>query len=97
MLPPAPARLSTMNCWPKALVSSGASARARMSVVPPAANGTTMRTGLVGQWLCACADSRQSGQRERGQATRRPAATAPVGWMVAGFMASLLRLRVADA
>ena len=49
MLPPAPALFSTMKVWPKALPSSGARARARMSVVPPAAKGTTMRTGLVGQ------------------------------------------------
>jgi hypothetical protein len=49
MLPPAPGLLSTMKVWPNALPSSGASARARMSVVPPAAKGTTMRTGLFGQ------------------------------------------------
>jgi hypothetical protein len=28
-------------------------ARAKMSVVPPGANGTTIRTGLAGQALCA--------------------------------------------
>src|SRR3989442_4381466 len=55
MLPPAPARFSTTNCWPKALESSGAIARARMSVVPPGAKGTTILTGLVGQLLCAAA------------------------------------------
>src|SRR6478609_2648130 len=70
-LPPAPARLSTMNCWPNALDSSGAIARARMSVVPPAANGTTMRTGLVGQLLWA-----QDGAAMRASAVATEAASA---------------------
>ena len=52
-LPPAPGLLSTMKGWPNTRPSSGASARARMSVVPPAAKGTTMRTGLLGQAPCA--------------------------------------------
>src|SRR3569832_1391891 len=45
-----------MNVWPNALPSSGAMARARMSVVPPAAKGTTMRTGRFGQ-LPDCANA----------------------------------------
>ena len=48
MLPPAPARLSTMTGWPSSVVSAWPMMRARMSVVPPAAKGTTMVTGLVG-------------------------------------------------
>src|SRR5512133_3847710 len=59
-LPPAPARLSTMNCCPNAFESSGAIARARMSVVPPAGKGTTMRTGLAGQATCANAGAAAS-------------------------------------
>ncbi len=51
MLPPAPGLFSMMKVWPNALPSSGARARARMSVVPPGAKGTTMRTGLLGQAL----------------------------------------------
>ena len=47
MLPPAPGRFSTTNGWPSVSVSFCAVARARMSVVPPAGNGTTTRTGLV--------------------------------------------------
>ena len=73
-LPPAPARLSTMNCWPKARLSSGAMARANMSVVPPGANGTTMRTVLVGQAPC-CA-SAMPGTRAVRPALRAPAASA---------------------
>src|SRR5260221_3597316 len=51
-VPPAPPLFSTMNCWPSCSESSSASARAAMSVSAPGANGTTMRTVLVGQ---ACA------------------------------------------
>src|SRR5689334_13432455 len=53
MLPPAPALFSTTKDWPRDLVSSCATARARMSVVPPALKGTTIRTGLEGQAPCA--------------------------------------------
>ena len=34
--------------WPNTRCNSGARARARMSVVPAAGKGTTMRTGFVG-------------------------------------------------
>ncbi|MNT64360.1 hypothetical protein D3C72_2022530 [compost metagenome] len=54
MLPPAPARLSTMTDWPSSVVSAWPMMRARMSVVPPAAKGTTMVTGLLGK-ACAIA------------------------------------------
>src|SRR6188474_797222 len=72
-LPPAPARLSTMNCWPNAFDSSGATARARMSVVPPAANGTTILTGFVGQLPCAAAGrtARQARPAASASAARR--------------------------
>ena len=69
LLPPAPGLLSTMKGWPNAFCSSGASARARMSVVPPAAKGTTMRTGLLGQaW--ADANIGQAGTVATRRATR---------------------------
>ena len=45
---PAPGRLSTRNCWPIALLRGGEMARAMKSEPPPGANGTMMRTGLVG-------------------------------------------------
>ena len=52
MVPVAPALLSTRKGWPSVLVRRGAMARATMSVEPPAGNGTTSVTGLVGQ-VCA--------------------------------------------
>ena len=45
---PAPARFSTMNCWPRRLVRSAARMRVTMSVLPPGAHGMTMRTGRSG-------------------------------------------------
>jgi hypothetical protein len=48
MVPPAPARLSTMNCWPNSAVSFDANMRATMSVPPPGASGTITRTGRSG-------------------------------------------------
>ena len=55
MLPPAPGRLSTTACSFHASAIFCAAARARMSVVPPGGNGTTMRIGLVGNAVCASA------------------------------------------
>ena len=46
-LPPAPALFSTMTGCPRAFCNSGARARASTSVVPPGANGPTMRSALV--------------------------------------------------
>src|SRR5574340_173919 len=48
MVPPAPPRLSTMICWPRISPSLGVKMRPMISVLPPGANGMTMRTGLVG-------------------------------------------------
>src|SRR3712207_2369872 len=48
-LPPAPGRLSTTKGWPNTVVSRAASGRATESAKPPGGNGTTMRTGRVGQ------------------------------------------------
>jgi hypothetical protein len=45
---PAPPRLSMTNVWRNACDRLSASTRAAMSVPPPAANGTTRRTGRVG-------------------------------------------------
>ena len=46
--PPAPGLFSTINGLPNRFSRCGAAKRARMSPAPPAANGTTMVTGLVG-------------------------------------------------
>jgi hypothetical protein len=48
MFPPAPGLLSMMNGCLNRSVSCWPTLRASMSVVPPAVNATTMRTGLVG-------------------------------------------------
>src|SRR5262245_2474560 len=53
--PPAPDRLSTMNCWPNSALRRAAKMRATMSVPPPGASGTIMRTVFSGQRkACAC-------------------------------------------
>src|SRR5579862_7062636 len=56
MAPPAPARVSTMKGWPKALLKPSATVRASRSAAPPAAKVLTMRTGRVGQ-VCAWASA----------------------------------------
>src|SRR3984957_3577042 len=74
MAPPAPARVSTMKGWPKALESPSATVRASRSAAPPAANVLMMRTGRVGQfcvWAGATAGERQSAVRARSRARRR--------------------------
>src|SRR5882672_9282296 len=45
---PAPGRLSTITGWPSAAASFAPTARDKMSAVPPAANVTMIRIGLVG-------------------------------------------------
>jgi hypothetical protein len=56
IVPPAPDRLSAMNCWPNSAVSRAANMRATISVPPPGASGTIMRTvfsGHLAGWACA--------------------------------------------
>ena len=48
MVVPAPCLFSTMTCWPTSCDRRAASARASTSEMPPAANPTTRRIGLVG-------------------------------------------------
>jgi len=48
MMPPPPPRFSTTTDCPSARDSGSAMTRAMMSVVPPAANGTSSLTGLLG-------------------------------------------------
>ena len=54
-VPPAPGRFSTTTGCPQRSPSLGPIMRAEMSVALPAENGTTMRTGLLGNFCCACA------------------------------------------
>src|SRR4051794_9944607 len=49
MLVPPPGRFSIRTCWSQLLESRSPTMRAITSVGPPAANGTTIRTGWVGQ------------------------------------------------
>src|SRR5262245_20572860 len=48
-MPPEPPTFSIMTCWPKSSERPGARMRPTVSAGPPAANGTTMVTGRVGQ------------------------------------------------
>ena len=52
-VPPPPGWFSMMTCWPSVSLSVGCRMRASVSSGPPAANGTTMVTGRVGQ---SCGD-----------------------------------------
>src|SRR5262245_29812720 len=70
MLPAAPPRFSTSTGWPHFSPSFCAITRPRMSVVPPAAQGTIMRTGLFGK-ACAAACGAKNGRRTRRVASRR--------------------------
>src|SRR5712671_4117176 len=48
MLPPAPARFSTITCWPRLSPRNLATMRATVSVPPPGSKPTTMVIGFVG-------------------------------------------------
>src|SRR5687767_8627157 len=49
MVPAAPVTFSMMNCWPTSLPMRSPMMRANRSVGPPAAKGTIIVIGLVGQ------------------------------------------------
>src|SRR5882762_2865739 len=65
IVPPAPARLSTITDWPRRPARLCASGRPTRSVVPPAANGTTKVIGFVGH---SCAAAKLQLSIERAQA-----------------------------
>ena len=48
-MPPPPGTFSMMIGWPSVSPSVGCRMRASESIGPPAANGTTMVSGLLGQ------------------------------------------------
>src|SRR4029079_12142138 len=52
MLPPAPSVLSISTGWPRGFLMRSPMMRARVSVGPPAENGTKIVTGLDG-YVCA--------------------------------------------
>src|SRR5436190_16955623 len=68
MLPPAPGLFSTTTDWFQVSESFCASWRATTSVVPPAANGTTILTGFEGH---ACATARAGTRARTAAAARR--------------------------
>src|SRR5450759_230516 len=59
MVPDAPPRLSTTNCWPSAALNGSATVRVTRSLAPPGTYGTTQRTDRVGCQPCACAKETQ--------------------------------------
>jgi hypothetical protein len=67
MVPPAPPMLSTTTCWPSSLPSASATRRAITSLVPPAGNGLTIFSGLLGQLSWACGGQGQGSRRLRGR------------------------------
>ena len=69
-LPEAPERFSTTTGWPRDRCKGSATARARMSVEPPGAQGTTMVTGRLGYRSCAW---RETGAVEAPTATESAA------------------------
>src|SRR5438876_8884756 len=52
MLPAAPGRFSTITGWPHFSESFSATMRGMRSALPPAGNGTTMRTALDRKSTC---------------------------------------------
>ena len=53
VMPPPPSTFSMMIGWPSVSPSVGCRMRAEHSIGPPAANGTTMLIGRLGQsWAC---------------------------------------------
>jgi hypothetical protein len=69
IVPPAPGTFSTTIVWPSALPIDAASDRATVSVGPPAANGTYIVTGFVGN---CCAEAVAA------NASARPATSAGI-------------------
>src|SRR6185295_10602144 len=71
MLPPAPVLFSTTTGWPMASCSFGPIRRARMSLVPPGANGTMILTGLLKAWAWAAAGTRAKANATTPTSARR--------------------------
>src|SRR5262245_30814147 len=85
-MPPAPGLLSTITCWPSFSVRCSATSRAVMSDTPaPAANGTTTRSGRLGQ-VCAEPGLVAAASRALASALRR------VMSLMVGFLLALVEL-----
>src|SRR5215203_5054385 len=61
----APGRFSTITGWPKSSLIFCATMRVRMSVGPPAGNGTMMRIGRLGKFCASCAAAGDSGSAHK--------------------------------
>src|SRR3954468_24695 len=59
-MPPPPGTFSTMMGWPNVSPSAGCRMRASESIGPPAANGTTMVSGRLGQSWAAAGETNSS-------------------------------------
>ncbi len=75
--PPPPERFSTMTVWPHIVASCWLMARARMSVPPPGAAGTTMRISVPGK-DCAKAGAAAVAAREESRKFRREIMNRPL-------------------
>src|SRR4051812_25305134 len=75
MLPAAPGRLSTITGWPHFSVSFSATRRGIRSALPPAGNGTMMRTGFAGH---SCAWTAAATNRAAASRSLMPSSEPPV-------------------
>ena len=85
MLPPAPALFSTITLVLSAAAMRSATARASVSVGPPAANATTIRIGLevdsTGDWACAARPAERPMDSSANAAARRTRTVRDIGWV----------------
>src|SRR5262245_22417629 len=84
MLVPAPGLFSITTCWPQIRDSRSAVMRATVSVDPPGAYGTTMRTGRAGQ-SCASAGRLTAVASANAAASGHAAAAPPTVAMILAY------------
>src|SRR3954469_7994504 len=75
MLPPAPVTFSTTTVWPRLLIMRSAMMRPMVSVGPPAEKGTTIVTGLAGNF---CADAALAVRTSASAKSRMPFMAVPL-------------------
>src|SRR6218665_3878961 len=84
IFPEAPALLSTITGFPRDFPSRSASARAKISVEPPAAHGTIKVTGFSGKAAGAKVDAASASARKMGRKNRGFMVRVPMGRWVDG-------------
>src|SRR4051812_32751350 len=92
MLPPAPARFSTITCCPMFSARNLATTRATVSVPPPGSKPTTMVTGLEGKF---CPIAKQ--ENENAKAARRNLISLPREYRLAFLHEGLASFLVVGA